>query len=287
MLVRRLGALAVLLLFLGAAAWAAVAGIGSVREKVAPPPPPPAAPPPPKPLRIIFPEGFTRREMGERVAAVKRIAAEKRKKKTRISEAAYLKLTQRSALPGRFAADGKPRAPRGLPVSGDVRVPAADDDEAAGQQAADRVPAQLGEARSPLRQVEEPDAVRRPDHRVDGGEGDARARGAAARGGGDLQPAQGADAARDRRDDPLRPERPRHRVAPSVSPGEPDAVQHTPPRGPPADPDRKPGPRVDAGGRPSTQGRLPLLRPQARQGPPLLHGRRSEFLSYLAEHGYG
>jgi UPF0755 protein len=47
--------------------------------------------------------------MGERVAAVKRIAAEKRKKKTRISEAAYLKLTKRSALPGRFAEDGKPR----------------------------------------------------------------------------------------------------------------------------------------------------------------------------------
>ena len=107
MLVRRLVALAVLLLFLGAAAWAAVAGIGSVNEKVSPPPP--AAPPPPKPLRIIFPEGFTRREMGERVAAVKRIAVEKRKKKTRISEAAYLKMTQRSALPGRFAEDAKPR----------------------------------------------------------------------------------------------------------------------------------------------------------------------------------
>ena len=102
-------ALAVLFVFLGAAAWAAVAGIGSVKDKVAPPPPPPAAPPPPKPLRVIFPEGFTRREMAERVAAVKQIAAEKRKKKTRISEAAYLKLTQRSSLPGRFAEDGKPR----------------------------------------------------------------------------------------------------------------------------------------------------------------------------------
>jgi UPF0755 protein len=109
MLARRLVALGVLLLFLGAAAWAAVAGISGVKEKVSPPPPPRAAPPPPKPLRIIFPEGFTRREMGERVAAVKRIAAEKRKKKTRISEAAYLKLTRRSALPGRFAEDGKPR----------------------------------------------------------------------------------------------------------------------------------------------------------------------------------
>jgi UPF0755 protein len=110
LLVRRIVALAVLLLFLGTAAWAAVAGVGSVKEKVAPPPPPPpAAPPPPKPLRVIFPEGFTRREMAERVAAVKTIAAEKRDKKTRISKAAYLKLTQRSALPGQFAEDAKAR----------------------------------------------------------------------------------------------------------------------------------------------------------------------------------
>jgi UPF0755 protein len=109
LLVRRIVALVVLLLFLGTAAWAAVAGVGSVKEKVAPPPPPPAAPPPPKPLRVIFPEGFTRREMAERVAAVKSIAAEKRKKKTRISKAAYLNLTQRSALPGQFAEDAKPR----------------------------------------------------------------------------------------------------------------------------------------------------------------------------------
>jgi len=107
--VRRLVALAVMLVFLGVAAWAAVAGIGSVRDRVSPPPPPPAAPPPPKPLKVIFPEGFNRREMAERVAAVKRIAAEKRKKKTRISAPAYRKLTEQSALPGRFAEDGKAR----------------------------------------------------------------------------------------------------------------------------------------------------------------------------------
>jgi UPF0755 protein len=109
MLARRLVALAVLLLFLGSAAWAAVAGVGAVKEKVAPPPPPPAAPPPPKPLRVIFPEGFDRREMAQRVGAVKQIAAEKRKKKTRISGPAYLKLTERSALPGQFANDRKTR----------------------------------------------------------------------------------------------------------------------------------------------------------------------------------
>ena len=109
MLARRLAALAVLLLFLGAAAWAAVAGVGAVKDKVDPPPPPPAAPPPPKPLRVIFPEGFTRREMAQRVGAVKQIAAAKRKKKTRISAPAYLKLTERAAVPPEFARDRKAR----------------------------------------------------------------------------------------------------------------------------------------------------------------------------------
>ncbi len=109
LLARRLLALLLLLVFLGFAGWLAVAGIGSVRDRVASPPPAPVVPPPPKPLKIIFPEGFTRREMAARVAAVKRIAAEKRKKQTRISGQTYLKLTERSPLPGRFAEDGKPR----------------------------------------------------------------------------------------------------------------------------------------------------------------------------------
>ena len=56
---------------------------------------------------------------------------------------------------------------------------------------------------------EEPDAVRRADHRLDGREGDDRAGRAAQGRGGDLQPAQGADAARDRRHDPVRAGRPR------------------------------------------------------------------------------
>jgi UPF0755 protein len=109
MLARRLGALVLLLAFLGLAGWLAVAGIGSVRDRVSPSPPPPVVTPPPKPLKIIFPEGFTRREMAERVGAVRRIAAEKRKKKTRISGPAYLKLTARSPLPGQFAEDAKAR----------------------------------------------------------------------------------------------------------------------------------------------------------------------------------
>jgi UPF0755 protein len=109
LLMRRLLALVVLLGFLGLAAWLAVAGIGSVRDRVAPPPPAPVVAPPPKPLKIVFPEGFTRREMAERVGAVKGIAASRRKKQTRISRQTYLKLTESSALPGRFAEDSKAR----------------------------------------------------------------------------------------------------------------------------------------------------------------------------------
>ena len=109
LLLRRVLALVVLLAFFGLAVWLAVAGIGSVRDRVSPPPPAPVVAPPPKPLKIIFPEGFTRREMAERVGAVKGIAASRRKKQTRISRPAYLKLTARSALPGQFAEDSKAR----------------------------------------------------------------------------------------------------------------------------------------------------------------------------------
>jgi UPF0755 protein len=108
-IVRRAVALVVLIVFFGLAAWAALAGVNGVRERVAPPPPAPVVAPPPKPLKIIFPEGFTRREMARRVSAVKGIAASKRKKRTRISGQQYLRLTGRSALPGQFAEDNRAR----------------------------------------------------------------------------------------------------------------------------------------------------------------------------------
>src|SRR5436190_194657 len=64
---RRAVALAVLVLAVGGIAW----GVRSAVHKDAPPPPPP--PPPPasaasrKVLHIVFPEGFTRRDMAERI----------------------------------------------------------------------------------------------------------------------------------------------------------------------------------------------------------------------------
>jgi UPF0755 protein len=51
---------------------------------------------PPKPvLRIVFPEGFTRKEMAQRIAAVNEIAQERRKITPMLSPRAYLRVTAR------------------------------------------------------------------------------------------------------------------------------------------------------------------------------------------------
>jgi UPF0755 protein len=54
-------------------------------------------PPPPKPFRIVFPEGFTRLQMGVRVKAVAKIAERERHRPVRLSQPAYLAAT-RSAV---------------------------------------------------------------------------------------------------------------------------------------------------------------------------------------------
>ena len=54
-------------------AWVAVASVGG-SDKAEPPPSPTTAVAPPKPFRIVFPEGFTRKEMAARVTAVAQIA---------------------------------------------------------------------------------------------------------------------------------------------------------------------------------------------------------------------
>jgi len=68
----------------------AAAGCSGQKKQVAAPPPPP---PPPKPLRIIFPEGFTRRDMAARITAVDAIARTKRHVRPKLSARAYLRLT--------------------------------------------------------------------------------------------------------------------------------------------------------------------------------------------------
>ena len=94
---RRLLALVALLVVvggIGAAVWWAVP---HVRKESAPAPLPPP-PPPPKPFRIIFPEGFTRAQMINRVGAVKKIAERKKKQKVVLNAPGYLVATRRGTV---------------------------------------------------------------------------------------------------------------------------------------------------------------------------------------------
>jgi len=65
-------------------------------------------------LKIVFPEGFTRREMADRIGAVNEIAEQERGVETRLSPKRYLDLTAKSELPGSFAGDGKQRSLEGF-----------------------------------------------------------------------------------------------------------------------------------------------------------------------------
>jgi UPF0755 protein len=89
----------------------AIAGVLREKDKAKPKPTPIAAPPT---LKIIFPEGFTRAEMAERIRAVNQIASSKRKINPKLSPRAYLAVTASSKLPGKFAGDGKRRQLEGF-----------------------------------------------------------------------------------------------------------------------------------------------------------------------------
>jgi UPF0755 protein len=95
-----LAAVAVLVV-LGAAGWA---GAALLRDDDPPPPPTETAPPLAR-LRIIFPEGFTRAEMADRVAAVREIAMQKRNVTPRLTRAGYLAATAASKPPPEFRKD--------------------------------------------------------------------------------------------------------------------------------------------------------------------------------------
>ena len=87
---------------LGAVAW----GFAALTGEEEPPPPPPtttnAAPQKPA-LKIIFPEGFTRAQMAERVTAVNKIAKRKRKITPKLSARQYMRVTQKGNVPRDFA----------------------------------------------------------------------------------------------------------------------------------------------------------------------------------------
>jgi uncharacterized YceG family protein len=91
---RRLAALLVLML----AAVAAAVAVAATRRS-SQPAAPPTPPPPPKPFRIVFPEGFTRLAMGERVKKVAAIAERERHKPVRLNENAYLAASRRGTVP--------------------------------------------------------------------------------------------------------------------------------------------------------------------------------------------
>ncbi|MBA3843242.1 MAG: endolytic transglycosylase MltG [Actinobacteria bacterium] len=55
--------------------------------------------PPPKPFRIIFPEGFTRRQMAQRVAVVAQIAKRKRGKPVSLNSRQYLIGSRKATVP--------------------------------------------------------------------------------------------------------------------------------------------------------------------------------------------
>jgi peptidoglycan lytic transglycosylase G len=65
-------------------------------------------------LKIVFPEGFTRKQMAERIVAVNAIAKERRDIDPRLSAKAYLAVTRSSLLPARFAGDKKRRILEGF-----------------------------------------------------------------------------------------------------------------------------------------------------------------------------
>jgi uncharacterized YceG family protein len=107
-LARRLIALAFvagLVVLLVGSAWAILSRRGQEAA-----PPPAVITPPPTPLRIIFPEGFTREQMALRIDEVNKIAEEKRNVRPRLSPERYLALTDGAArAPKRFLrADERP-----------------------------------------------------------------------------------------------------------------------------------------------------------------------------------
>jgi UPF0755 protein len=92
---RRIALRRTIVLVIALAAIGAIAlGIAAaVRSRHAAAPPPPAPPPPPKPFRIVFPEGFTRRDMADRITAVDGIALRRRGVRPKLSAKAYLQAT--------------------------------------------------------------------------------------------------------------------------------------------------------------------------------------------------
>jgi UPF0755 protein len=83
----------------------AYAGASLVSDDPPPPPPPPKPAPVLTRLRIIFPEGFTAREMAARVAAVREIAVAKRGVTPRLNRDGYEAAIRKARPPVEFRKD--------------------------------------------------------------------------------------------------------------------------------------------------------------------------------------
>jgi UPF0755 protein len=97
-------------LLLGGLALALWLGVGALRGgngDEPPPPPTTAAAPKPVILRVVFPEGFTRKEMVKRVAEVRQIAKTKRKVTPKLSGDAYAKAVKAAKVPVGFRGDAR------------------------------------------------------------------------------------------------------------------------------------------------------------------------------------
>jgi len=99
------GLVAVALVAVGA--FAASAWIAGGDDEAAPRPPTTTGPPPLAQLKIIFPEGFTVRDMADRVSAVRQIAIDKRGVTPRLARAASLRAVKDGLPPPRFRKDAK------------------------------------------------------------------------------------------------------------------------------------------------------------------------------------
>jgi UPF0755 protein len=109
-LVRRVAALVLLVGGLAAIVGLAAAALGGGGEEAAPATTAVAPPAAPKPLRIVFPEGFTRFEMADRIAEVNEIAQDKRKITPRLKQGQYLALSATPKLvPAEFTQDADPK----------------------------------------------------------------------------------------------------------------------------------------------------------------------------------
>jgi UPF0755 protein len=111
---RRAVAVVVLLAIAAGGIWVAANAFGGGSETAEPTATTVKAPPPLKTLRIVFPEGFTRRQMAERVGAVRTIAIRKRHVTPRLTQAGYLAATRRIRPPVGFRKDVPNGNPEGF-----------------------------------------------------------------------------------------------------------------------------------------------------------------------------